>query len=97
MEEFFEERVDVPFKRRVVGANGERRFQRGDEPGSVRARFERFPKGDSGSVKRASLRNVKNGDAGFVLAKNNVGIQFHRRFLKKRGNDGARKRRRTKR
>ena len=77
MEEFFEERVDVPFERRVVGANGERRFQRGDETGSVRARFERLPKGDSGAVERASLRNVKNADFGFVLAKNNVGIQFH--------------------
>ena len=62
MQEFFEERVDVSFERRVVGTNGERRFQRGDESGSIRARFERFPKGDSGAVERASLRNVRLGE-----------------------------------
>ena len=90
MQQFVKERVDVPFERRVVGANGERRFQRGDEPGSVRARFERFPKGDSGAVERASLRDVKDADSGFVLAKNNVGIQFHRRILKKREANGPR-------
>ena len=90
MKEFLEERVDVSFERRVVGTNFERRFQRGDEAGFVRARFERLPKGDSGAVERASLRNVKNGDAGFVLTKNNVRIQFHRGILKKAGKRTAR-------
>ena len=87
LQEFGEKRVDVPFERRVVGVNFERLFQRGDESGSIRARFERLPKRDSGAVERAGLRNVKDGDVGLVLAKNNVGIQFHRRILRIKAGD----------